>query len=70
MSSTRKLLSLTVHRNNIRLHSALSKRRLQDDPQQTTETEWTNAKPFDQIPGPKLLPVIGSSWTMFPFVGN
>nr|QST15056.1 CYP362A3 protein [Diaphanosoma celebensis] len=31
--------------------------------------EWNDAKPFDQIPGAKPWPVIGTMWQFFPFVG-
>jgi len=34
------------------------------------DAEWAQAKPFDQIPGLKQLPIIGTAWAMFPVVGN
>ena len=33
------------------------------------DVEWARAKPFDQMPGITSLPVIGTSWAMFPVVG-
>jgi hypothetical protein len=32
--------------------------------------EWNEAKPFDQIPGAKPWPLIGTLWQFLPFVGN
>jgi len=34
------------------------------------DIEWNNAKPFDEIPGPKALPLLGTAWTYFPVVGH
>ena len=34
------------------------------------DVEWAQAKPFDQIPGLKSLPIIGTTWSMFPIVGK
>ncbi|KAI9565465.1 hypothetical protein GHT06_009257 [Daphnia sinensis] len=33
-------------------------------------TEFDNAKPFDQVPGLRVLPIIGTTWGMFPYVGD
>lgn len=35
-----------------------------------TKEEWDNAKPFNQIPGPVPLPVIGNTWRFLPKIGN
>jgi len=32
--------------------------------------EWEAAKPFEQIPGHKSFPIVGSSWVLFPIVGK
>ncbi|KAI2474211.1 hypothetical protein C4B38_000277, partial [Diabrotica virgifera virgifera] len=32
----------------------------------TNPEGWENAKPFDSIPGPKPLPVLGNMWRFFP----
>ena len=32
--------------------------------------EWNEAKHFDQIPGAKPWPLIGTLWQFLPFVGN
>ena len=37
---------------------------------QQSSTEWAKAKPFDQIPGAKKWPIIGTAWQMLPFVGH
>lgn len=34
------------------------------------DVEWAQAKPFDQIPGLKSLPILGTAWAMFPVVGK
>jgi hypothetical protein len=37
----------------------------------TTEaTEWNKAKPFDQVPGAKAYPVIGTTWRFMPMFGT
>jgi hypothetical protein len=37
---------------------------------QATPEEWECAKPFEDIPGPKPLPVIGNAWRFIPYIGN
>lgn len=40
---------------------------------QKTETKpsnWEEAAPFEQIPGPKPLPIIGNIWRFIPGIGN
>jgi hypothetical protein len=32
--------------------------------------EWDYAKPFEDIPGPKPLPIIGNAWRFIPYIGN
>jgi hypothetical protein len=32
--------------------------------------EWDYAKPFEDIPGPKPLPIIGNVWRFIPYIGN
>jgi hypothetical protein len=32
--------------------------------------EWDYAKPFDDIPGPKPLPIIGNVWRFIPRIGK
>ena len=34
------------------------------------ESESKHAKPFEEMPGPKSWPIIGSVWTMFPIIGQ
>jgi len=35
-----------------------------------TVSEWDQAKPFEQIPGARPLPVVGTMWVLFPVVGK
>ncbi|GAB0093841.1 Probable cytochrome P450 301a1, mitochondrial [Sergentomyia squamirostris] len=35
-----------------------------------TSEEWANAKPYDQVPGPRPLPLLGNTWRLFPYVGQ
>lgn len=37
--------------------------------QDAVDLEWTRAKKFEEIPGPRILPRIGTSWTLFPVIG-
>jgi hypothetical protein len=34
------------------------------------DTEWNNAKSFDEMPGLRSVPVLGTSWAMLPVVGT
>jgi hypothetical protein len=36
---------------------------------QTRPEEWDNAKPFEDIPGPKPLPILGNTWRFIPHIG-
>ena len=33
------------------------------------ETEWNNAKPFEEMPGLRSVPLLGTTWGMMPIVG-
>jgi hypothetical protein len=37
---------------------------------QARPEEWDFAKPFEDIPGPKPLPIIGNTWRFIPYFGN
>ena len=37
---------------------------------QARPEEWDYAKPFEDIPGPKPLPIVGNTWRFIPFLGN
>jgi hypothetical protein len=37
---------------------------------QARPEEWNNAKPFEDIPGPKPLPIIGNTWRFIPYIGK
>jgi hypothetical protein len=37
---------------------------------QLLEREWKNARPYEEIPGPKPLPVFGNFWRFLPHVGK
>jgi hypothetical protein len=37
---------------------------------QVRPEEWDCAKPFEDIPGPKPLPIIGNMWRFVPYIGN
>lgn len=34
------------------------------------DPEWKAAKPFEQMPGYRNLPILGTLWVMLPVVGN
>ncbi|XP_044748575.1 probable cytochrome P450 49a1 [Coccinella septempunctata] len=33
-------------------------------------SEWNSALPYDSIPGPKALPLVGNTWRFLPFIGD
>jgi hypothetical protein len=37
---------------------------------QARPEEWDYAKPFEAIPGPRPLPVIGNLWRFLPYIGK
>jgi hypothetical protein len=37
---------------------------------QARPEEWDYARPFEDIPGPKPLPIIGNTWRFIPYLGN
>jgi hypothetical protein len=37
---------------------------------QARPEEWVYAKPFEDMPGPKPLPVIGNVWRFIPYLGK
>lgn len=44
---------------------------LKEIPSSAPDAEnWNNAKPFEQIPGYRILPVIGTMHSMLPVVGD
>ncbi|KAH8401809.1 hypothetical protein KR009_008044 [Drosophila setifemur] len=32
--------------------------------------EWQNAMPYNQIPGPKPIPILGNTWRLMPIIGQ
>nr|ARN17940.1 cytochrome P450-17 [Cephus cinctus] len=43
---------------------------LQADVKSPEETEWNEAKSFDEIPGPRALPIIGNMFRFLPHIGE
>ena len=37
---------------------------------QSVHDEWESAKPFEDIPGPKPLAIIGNLWRFLPYIGK
>ena len=37
---------------------------------QARPEEWEYAKPFEDIAGPKPLPIIGNTWRFIPYLSN
>jgi hypothetical protein len=37
---------------------------------ETRKEEWDYAKPFEDIPGPRPLPIIGNAWRFIPHIGK
>ncbi|PSN38977.1 putative cytochrome P450 301a1 [Blattella germanica] len=38
--------------------------------QEDVLTEWDQARPYSEVPGPKPLPLLGNNWRFVPFIGN
>ena len=34
------------------------------------DVDWTIAKPYSAVPGPKPLPLIGNTWRLLPYIGQ
>ncbi|XP_015600793.1 cytochrome P450 CYP12A2 [Cephus cinctus] len=43
---------------------------LQADVKSPEETEWNEAKSFDEIPGPRALPIVGNIFRFLPHIGE
>ncbi|XP_030388311.1 probable cytochrome P450 301a1, mitochondrial [Scaptodrosophila lebanonensis] len=35
-----------------------------------TTAEWQNALPYNEIPGPKPIPILGNTWRLMPIIGQ
>lgn len=49
--------------------TAALKKTTESSPEALDE-EWKTAKPFEQIPGDKSYPILGTTWAMMPIVGH
>jgi hypothetical protein len=36
----------------------------------TVQNEWSRAKPYASVPGPKAAPLLGNSWRFLPIIGK
>ena len=36
----------------------------------STASDFLDAKPYEEIPGPKPLPILGNTWRLFPVIGQ
>ncbi|XP_055839276.1 probable cytochrome P450 301a1, mitochondrial [Episyrphus balteatus] len=36
----------------------------------SSSKEWENALPYNEVPGPKPLPILGNTWRMMPIIGQ
>lgn len=34
------------------------------------QIEWENAKPYEEIPGRRSVPILGTTWAFMPIVGT
>lgn len=60
-----------IVRNNATVASQnVLKENIGSKPSSDIDPEWRNAKPYDEIPGLRSFPVIGTSWVLFPYVGK
>lgn len=34
------------------------------------DEEFANAKPYNEVPGPKPIPILGNTWRLLPVIGK
>lgn len=52
------------------MKSTFPNQRIQSSAVGDDDDEWNSAKPFEEIPGIRKLPVVGTVWGFLPVVGN
>lgn len=40
------------------------------EPSLAETEEWSLAKPYSEVPGPRPLPLIGNTWRLLPIIGQ
>lgn len=53
-----------------RFHGSRSRLKAIPVAKEFVSSEWTNAKPFGEMPGPNGLPLIGNTWRLLPCIGE
>lgn len=62
--------NLISRKNSTIAAASLIKDKLEQPSSTDLDLEWENAKPYEEIPGLKSLPVIGTGWVFLPIVGK
>ncbi|KAJ9595932.1 hypothetical protein L9F63_012879 [Diploptera punctata] len=59
------------HQQNVVRHAyqVLVRRNTTVTATQTLPRDWENARPFEEVPGPKALPIVGNIWRFLPGIG-
>lgn len=71
MNSSTKLTSLRVIRKCCRSITTVVEKTVQEaDETSKKRVEKIEAKPFESMPGPKGLPIVGNIWRYFPLIGK
>ena len=53
-----------------RARSSAAVENLLDNTNTLVEEEFSNAKPYSEVPGPKPIPILGNTWRLLPVIGE
>jgi hypothetical protein len=66
------LLRSVAHQLPLRSTSVITvrTRNATTETRQLFQAEWDKARPYEDVPGPKPLPLIGNFWRFLPYIGQ
>ena len=66
--SYQRLAYKFILRSNATVATQILKENISD--QLDADSEWKNAKPFEDMPGLRSFPILGTAWVFLPVIGN